>query len=117
MAGTGAMIGWDYLRSRAGGELNAVDTIPLTSFPGDETQPSFSPNGEKVAFVWAGENNDNSDIYIRDMNNSAMRRLTTNAAEDLSPGMVARWQTSRVPSRSQNETEILFRLPAGASTA
>ena len=44
-----------------------MDTTPLTSFPGDETQPSFSPNGEKVAFVWAGENNDNSDIYIRDV--------------------------------------------------
>ena len=40
---------------------------------------------KKVAFVWAGENNDNSDIYIRDVNGSSMFRLTTNAAEDFSP--------------------------------
>ena len=112
MVGTGAVIGWDYLRPRTGGKLSAVDTIPLTSFPGDETQPSFSPNGEKVAFVWAGENNDNSDIYIRDVNGSAMRRLTTNAAEDVSPVWSPDGKRVAFLRVAQNETEF-FVSPVG----
>jgi Tol biopolymer transport system component/serine/threonine protein kinase len=85
MVGTGAMIGWDYLRPKIRGELAPLKTVPLTSFAGDETQPAFSPDGKRIAFVWDGDNSDNSDIYIRDVDGSAMVRLTTDIAEDVSP--------------------------------
>lgn len=85
VVGTGIVIGWDALRPHLRNEITPVDTVPLTSFPGDETQPAFSPDGNRIAFVWAGENNDNSDIYIRDVSASSLFRLTTDAAEDLSP--------------------------------
>ena len=39
--------------------------VPLTSYPGTEGSPSFSPDGSQVAFVWAGEQLDNRDIYIK----------------------------------------------------
>jgi Tol biopolymer transport system component len=29
--------------------------VPLTTSSGVETQPSFSPDGNKVAFAWNGE--------------------------------------------------------------
>ncbi|HYP07106.1 MAG TPA: protein kinase [Bryobacteraceae bacterium] len=85
MLGTGAMIAWDYFRSETKDGLAPTATAPLTSFPGDETQPSFSPDGGRAAFVWGGENNDNSDIYVREMNSGSVVRLTTNAADDFSP--------------------------------
>ena len=34
---------------------------PLTTYSGIETQPSFSPDGTKVAFVWNGEKEDSSE--------------------------------------------------------
>ena len=37
----------------------------LTSYSGMETQPSFSPDGNKVAFVWDGDKGDNQDIYVK----------------------------------------------------
>jgi hypothetical protein len=39
-----------------------VAAIPLTSYPGFERQPSFSPDGNQVAFSWDGEKQDNFDI-------------------------------------------------------
>ena len=59
--------------------------LPLTSFPGDETQPAFSRDGERVAFVWSGENGDNSDIYVKGVSTGPLLRLTKNEAEDVSP--------------------------------
>ena len=39
-----------------------VRTTPLTSLPGQERYPSFSPDGNQIAFAWDGENGDNQDI-------------------------------------------------------
>jgi hypothetical protein len=38
--------------------------VPLTSFPGYEREPSFSPDGSQVAFSWNGEEQDNYDISL-----------------------------------------------------
>src|SRR5262249_44841903 len=39
--------------------------VPLTSYPGNEGQASFSPDGNQVAFVRDGEKQDNNDIYVK----------------------------------------------------
>ena len=36
---------------------------PFTASPGFEVQPTFSPNGNEVAFAWNGEKEGNFDIY------------------------------------------------------
>ena len=49
-----------------------------------------------MAFVWGGENNDNSGYLSFEMSEQLLfRRLTTNLAEDLSPVVVAGRQRSR----------------------
>jgi eukaryotic-like serine/threonine-protein kinase len=58
---------------------------PLTTYPGDERLPSFSPDGHLVAFVWSGEKRDNTDIYMKPVGPGAALRLTTDAAEDTAP--------------------------------
>jgi eukaryotic-like serine/threonine-protein kinase len=63
-------------------ELTAV---PLTSYPGMEDQPTFSPDGSQVAFVWDGEKQDNEDIYVKLISSGAWLRLTTDPARDYSP--------------------------------
>ncbi|MCP5120632.1 MAG: protein kinase, partial [bacterium] len=39
--------------------------MPFTSYPGFEGAPDFSPDGSQVAFMWAGEDQDNPDIYVK----------------------------------------------------
>jgi serine/threonine protein kinase len=59
--------------------------LPLTTFPGDERLPTFSPDGTQIAFVWSGEKRDNSDIYVKSIGGGAALRITTDPADDTAP--------------------------------
>ena len=59
--------------------------VPLTSYPGAETDPSFSPDGSQVAFSWVGDDGENQDIYLTMVDGGARSRLTENAAPDVGP--------------------------------
>jgi serine/threonine protein kinase len=59
--------------------------VPLTSYPGQESEPSFSPDGKQVAFTWNGDKQDNLDIYVKRIGNQPPNRLTTNPENDHSP--------------------------------
>ena len=61
--------------------------VPITSYPGNEVQPTFSPDGNQIAFVWDGERQDNPDIYVKiiGIGSDSPRRLTTHPASDISP--------------------------------
>ena len=61
------------------------EVVPLTSYVGFERSPSFSPDGNQVAFSWNGEKQDNFDIYIKLIGSPTPMRLTTDPADDLSP--------------------------------
>src|SRR6266496_3416009 len=58
---------------------------PVTSFPGNEDQAAFSPDGNQIAFVWNGEKEDNSDIYVKMIGAEQPLRLTSNPAADTDP--------------------------------
>ena len=59
--------------------------VPLTSYAGSERSPSFSPDGNQVAFSWNGEKQDNFDIYVKLIGSPTPVRLTTDPADDVSP--------------------------------
>jgi Tol biopolymer transport system component/DNA-binding winged helix-turn-helix (wHTH) protein len=58
---------------------------PLTTYPGSELQPCFSPDGSAVAFVWLKDGERFSHIYLKLLGSEAPSRLTSGAAEELSP--------------------------------
>ncbi len=72
---------------RQGGEraVPPARLVPLTTTTGSESLPSFSPDGEQVAFESRGERSDNTDIYIKLIGSSEVRRLTTDPAPDWVP--------------------------------
>src|SRR5262249_10284515 len=60
------VLGWLWFsRSRSTPEEVPLKAVPLTSYPGSESYPSFSPDGSQVAFSWDGEKQDNFDIYVK----------------------------------------------------
>jgi len=59
--------------------------VPLTSYPGEQITPSFSPDGNQVAFSWNGDNQDNYDIYVKLIGSGTPLRLTTDLARDFLP--------------------------------
>jgi serine/threonine protein kinase len=75
---------WLYFRSTA--RRTEVFTVtPLTSYPGSELSPSFSPDASQVAFSWNGERRENQDIYVRLVDGGTPLRLTTDPAADTAP--------------------------------
>src|SRR5262249_14756183 len=63
----------------------APETVPLTTSAGSERSPSFSPDGNQVAFSWNGEKKDNYDIHVKLIGSPKPLQLTTDPADDLSP--------------------------------
>ncbi len=60
--------------------------IPLTTSPGNESQPALSPDGNFVAFAWNGGTEGNgADIYIKDVRSEAQRPLTDTMETESSP--------------------------------
>ncbi|HEV8130083.1 MAG TPA: winged helix-turn-helix domain-containing protein [Acidobacteriota bacterium] len=57
--------------------------VPITSYPGVESQPSFSPDGSQLAFTW--NNAGNSDIYVKVLGVDKPLRLTQDPATDNNP--------------------------------
>ena len=59
--------------------------VPFTTYPGREYYPTFSPDGNQVAFTWNGEHDDNYDIYVKAIGSETPLRLTTAPEMDLRP--------------------------------
>ena len=78
-------VGVWLFRGSPGKPQAAPEVIPLTTYPGSERSPSFSPDGNQVAFSWNGEKQDNYDIYVKQIGSTKPDRLTTDPAEDVSP--------------------------------
>jgi serine/threonine protein kinase len=82
----GAGLGAFLFRERASSAADELlRAIPLTSYPGNQSEPSFSPDGNQVAFSWDGERQDNFDIYVKRIGPGPPLRLTTNPAPEISP--------------------------------
>jgi Tol biopolymer transport system component/DNA-binding winged helix-turn-helix (wHTH) protein len=62
-----------------------INVVPLTTYPGREMQPAFAPDGNQVAFVWSGEKDNNSDIYVRLVDGGNSVRLTDHPGDDVNP--------------------------------
>lgn len=76
---------WFWQRSHSGGNAIEYRTLPLTTYPGSQGQPAFSPDGNEVAFVWDGETNLNRSIYVKILGTANPVRLTNSAYDDASP--------------------------------
>jgi Tol biopolymer transport system component/tRNA A-37 threonylcarbamoyl transferase component Bud32 len=84
LLGAAAAAVW-FSPSHSGVPEEPLTAIPLTSYPGHEGQPAFSPDGNQVAFVWDGEKHDNSDIYVKLIGPGTQLRLTTAPEDDSCP--------------------------------
>jgi Tol biopolymer transport system component/predicted Ser/Thr protein kinase len=75
--------GWQAWRATRSAE--PLRAVALTTLPGAELYPSFSPDGNHVAFAWTGPKQDNRDIYAQMIGAGSPLRLTTDPRSDFNP--------------------------------
>jgi Tol biopolymer transport system component/DNA-binding winged helix-turn-helix (wHTH) protein len=80
-----ASYAWVSRKKAATVRPDEFKTIPLTSYLGIEMQPSFSPDGNQVAFVWKDENSDHQHVYLKYLGSESPLKITSDAADDYSP--------------------------------
>ena len=82
-----AAVGWWLLSGRATEvPRDPIQITPFTADGGAKGWPKLSPDGEKVAYSWAGTSEDNWDIYVKGLGPAASPlRLTEHPARDRSP--------------------------------
>ena len=60
MVGISAAGAWRWTRPVP---ASLLPSVPLTSYPGVEAPPSFSPDVTQIALAWTGPNEDNTDVF------------------------------------------------------
>jgi Tol biopolymer transport system component/predicted Ser/Thr protein kinase len=80
-----AAVGVWLVRFRGGAPEVPMRAIPLVTYEGTVLLPTFSRDGNEVAFRWNGPAKDNWDIWRHQIGPGQPLRLTTDPAEDTMP--------------------------------
>jgi serine/threonine protein kinase len=79
-----AAAGTWWVSARPSVSAGTPTVVPLTSFPGDEWLPTFSPDGSQVAFSWTGGDTGTvNHLYMMPVGGPASIQLTTGANHDV----------------------------------
>ena len=82
------IVGAFVLKRRSATSMKELKVVPLTTYPGFETAPSFSPDGNQIAFTWYRDEPSTltkADLYVKQMGNDHAVRLTNHEARFLVP--------------------------------
>ncbi len=89
-----------------------LDPQPLLTLPGTEVGATVSPDGQHVAFMWQGENQDNWDVYLTLIGEDHPVRLTTSPDPEGLPTWSPDGQhIAFVRGNQAAETCSIFRIP------
>jgi Tol biopolymer transport system component/predicted Ser/Thr protein kinase len=88
----------------------------FTSYAGLQGMPSFSPEGNQVAFTWQGEKLDNHDIYVKVIGTESALRLTTHPAVDSFPAWAPDGRSIAFLRQTSEHTAAIYRVaPLGGA--
>jgi Tol biopolymer transport system component/DNA-binding winged helix-turn-helix (wHTH) protein len=103
---------WYWSRSGAIRDLTPTP-VPLYPFGGVQDDPSFSPDGNQIAFTWRPADSDNDDVYVLRIRDLHATRLTSDPGLDKSPAWSPDGRQIAFIRRKGSAGEILLISPTG----
>lgn len=76
---------WAVRTMRTNSTTPSIPTLQLTTSAGEQSWPALSPDGKRLAFVWAKEDGSPPHIYIKRIGNESLLRLTDLPDSEYSP--------------------------------
>jgi serine/threonine protein kinase len=77
-----------YLRSHSSESAKLI-AVPFTALPGSAGNPTFSPDGSRIAFTWSkaseSQGQGGVDLYAKGIGSENLLRLTSGSSERLAP--------------------------------
>ena len=110
-----ATVGWWVGRSRVRpvsvdtATRPAVTLTPLTSDPGFEGEPTFSPDGQTIAFV--SDRTGDYEIFLRQVSGGPSLNLTNNPADDVQPAFSPDGRQIAFVSSRTGTSDVLYGQP------
>jgi eukaryotic-like serine/threonine-protein kinase len=105
-----AVAGWYRLSRQPGSKLETpLNPVPLTTYPGTEGRPSFSPDGTQVAFAWCSSGN--CDTYIKQIGVEPPVRMTKDPLPDVEPAWSPDGQTIAFMRRISDRRAGVMLIP------
>jgi Tol biopolymer transport system component/DNA-binding winged helix-turn-helix (wHTH) protein len=71
-----ALLAYRWHRPQPPHEEEVLTSVPFTALPGWAIQPAFSPDGSRIAFVYAGPDKKGFDLYVKVLGSETLLRLT-----------------------------------------
>ena len=96
------------VRDRAEEPLTA---IPITSYPGNQMWPTFSPDGNQVAFTWQKEGETTEHLYVKLVGQGVPLQLTHGESSDTGPAWSPNGSTIAFLRRSADAVSLVT-IPA-----
>jgi eukaryotic-like serine/threonine-protein kinase len=117
--GTGVVVltvatGWWALKDRGPqAPAGPITITPFTTDGGGKFSPRLSPDGEKVAYAWAGPNDENWDIYVKAVGPGTKPvRITEDPASEWSPTWSPDGRQIAFVRVSADNTGAIFTIPS-----
>src|SRR5436309_2478779 len=112
LAGGAAIAGYFFHPVRTGApEPNWSDATltPLTTDPGYEGEPTFSPDGQTIAYV--ADRDGNFEIYLQQISGGPALNLTRNPAADIQPAFSPDGREIAFVSNRSGSSDIFHAAP------
>jgi Tol biopolymer transport system component len=92
--------------------LEDENDLRLTNSPGTDSQPAWSPDGERIAFTSARDGN--NEIYVMDNDGANLTNLTQNEADDQQPAWSADGESIVFTSNRDGNNDIFIMVIDGS---
>ena len=86
--------------------LGNVTLTPLTTDPGYEGEPTFSADGETIAYV--SDRNGNFEIYLKQISGGPDINITNNGADDVQPAFSPDGKQIAFVSTRSSSSSLLY---------
>ncbi len=86
LVGVAGAFSFSLLTARTRGEVHGpTSTRPLTGTPGQFLQPSFSPDGQQLAYTWRSGTDAHQSVYLQSIASEDRKLFADTGGDDYSP--------------------------------